>query len=88
MTPFRKRLTPITKRMAEDMLLRNMSVRSIDTYTYHVDRFAKHFGKQPEDLGPEEIRGSGAPGSGQVRRGQTWFSVFRPSLVSSNVMVV
>ncbi len=56
MTPFRKRLTPITKRMAEDMLLRNMSVRSIDTYTYHVDRFAKHFGKQPEDLGPEEIR--------------------------------
>ena len=49
MTPFRKRLTPITKRMAEDMLLRNMSVRSIDTYTNHVDRFAKHFGKQPED---------------------------------------
>lgn len=56
MTPFHKRLTPITKRMAEDMLLRNMSIRTIDSYTYHVDRFAKHFGKQPEDLGPEEIR--------------------------------
>jgi hypothetical protein len=44
MTPFQKRLTPITKRMAEDMLLRNMSLRTIDSYTYHVDRFAKHFG--------------------------------------------
>lgn len=56
MTPFRKRQTPITKRMAEDMLVRNMAVRTIDTYTYHVDRFSKHFGKHPEDLGPEEIR--------------------------------
>ena len=56
MTPFHKRLTPITKRMAADTLLRNMSIRTIDSYTYHVDRFAKHFGKQPEDLGPEEIR--------------------------------
>jgi len=26
------------------------------------------------------------PDVGQIRRGQTWFSVFRPSLVSSNVM--
>jgi len=33
MTPFHKRLTPITKRMAEDMLLRNMSIRTIDSYT-------------------------------------------------------
>ena len=33
-----------------------MSVRTIDSYTYHVDRFAKHFGRQPEDMGPEQIR--------------------------------
>ncbi|MDA1055994.1 MAG: site-specific integrase [Planctomycetota bacterium] len=51
-----KRQTPITKRMAEDMLVRNLAVRTIDTYTYHVDRFARHFGKLPEDLGPEQIR--------------------------------
>jgi hypothetical protein len=56
MTPFRKRLTPATQRMAQDMLIRNMAVRTIDSYTYHVDRFSKHFGKLPEDLGPEEIR--------------------------------
>jgi len=56
MTPFRNRITPITKRMSEDMLLRNMSSRTIDSYTYHVDRFAKHFGRLPEDMGPDEIR--------------------------------
>ncbi len=56
MTPYRKRQTPITKRMAEDMLVRNLAPRTIDAYTYHVDRFAKHFGKFPEDLGPEQIR--------------------------------
>ena len=33
MTPFRKRLTPATKRMAEDMLIRNMALRTIDSYT-------------------------------------------------------
>jgi hypothetical protein len=38
------------------MLIRNMPVRTIDSYTHHVDRFDKHFGKPPEDLGPEQIR--------------------------------
>ncbi len=60
---YRKRQTPITKRMAEDMLVRNLAVRTIDTYTYHVERFARHFGKLPRPtpgvgarLGPEQIR--------------------------------
>jgi len=56
MTPYSKRQTPITQRMAEDMLVRNLAPRTIDSYTYHVDRFARHFGKLPEDLGPEQIR--------------------------------
>ena len=56
MMSYHKRQTPITRRMAEDMLVRNLAVRTIDSYTYHVDRFARHFGKQPEDLGPEQIR--------------------------------
>jgi hypothetical protein len=55
-TSYHKRQTPITKRMAEDMLVRNLAPRTIDSYTYHVDRFARHFGKLPEDLGPEQIR--------------------------------
>ncbi len=56
MTPYVNRLNPSIKRMAEDMLLRGMAVSTIDSYTYHVDRFAKYFGKLPEDLGPEQIR--------------------------------
>jgi len=42
--------------MAEDMLIRNMAITTIDSYTYHVDRIAKYFGKEPEDIGPEQIR--------------------------------
>lgn len=56
MTPYKNRQTIVTKRMAEDMLVRNLAERTIDSYTYHVDRFARHFGKLPEELGPEEIR--------------------------------
>jgi integrase/recombinase XerD len=57
MTPHQKRtLSPITQRMAGDMRVRNLAQRTIDTYTYHVERFAKHFGKPLDQLGPEEIR--------------------------------
>jgi len=56
MTPARKRLTPTTQRMAEDMAIRNYSPRSIDTYTYHVDKFLQHTGQPAEQVGPEEIR--------------------------------
>ena len=57
MTPHQKRtLSPITQRMAGDMLVRNLAQRTIDAYTYHVERFAKHFGKPLDQLGPEEVR--------------------------------
>ena len=56
MTPYGRRQTPFTKRMAEDMQVRNLSPRTIDSYTYHVDRYAKHFGKDPAELRPEEVR--------------------------------
>jgi len=56
MMSYHKRQTPITKRMAEDMLVRNLATRTIDSYTYRVDRFARHFGKQSEDLGPRNCR--------------------------------
>ena len=43
MTPYSKRLTPLTQRMAEDMLVRNLSSSTIDAYTYHVGNFMRHF---------------------------------------------
>jgi hypothetical protein len=56
MTPYHKRVTAFSKRMADDMRLRNLSPRTIDAYTYHVDRFAMRFGKHPEELGLEQVR--------------------------------
>jgi len=56
MTPFRNRMSPLTRRMADDMMVRNLSPRTIDSYTYHVDKFTQHFDKPAEELGPEEIR--------------------------------
>ena len=56
MTPYRNRVTPLTRRMAEDMQLRNLSPNTIDAYTWHVDKFCQYFGKQPDGLGREEIR--------------------------------
>ena len=48
MTPYTKRVYAVTKRMAEDRLIRNMAITTIDSYTYHVDRIAKYFGEQPD----------------------------------------
>lgn len=56
MTPFQHRRKPSINRMAQDMQIRNFATSTIDSYTWHVDKFCTHFGKLPEDLGPEEIR--------------------------------
>ena len=56
MTPYQRRLNPFIQRMAEDMQLRNLADSTIDAYTYHVDKFCRHFGKSADHLGPEEIR--------------------------------
>ena len=45
MIPWQKRTTALTRRMAEDMKLRNLSQNTIDAYTYHVGRFAQFLGK-------------------------------------------
>jgi integrase/recombinase XerD len=49
-------MTPLRQRMLEDLQRRNYSPRTQTTYVDHVARFAEHFGRSPDDLGPEEIR--------------------------------
>ena len=56
MTPFQRRRNPYVNRMAEDMQIRNFAASTIDSYTWHVDKFCQHFGKMPDELGLEEIR--------------------------------
>ncbi len=46
-TPIPQACHGFTKRMAEDMQLRNLSPRTIDAYTYHFDRFAMRLRKTP-----------------------------------------
>jgi integrase/recombinase XerD len=49
-------MTPLRRRMIEDLRIRNYSSHTIEIYIRHVARFAKHFGCSPDGLGPEEVR--------------------------------
>ena len=49
-------MTPLRRRMLEDLQVRNLSVHTQRSYLEQVSRFARHFDKSPAELGPEEIR--------------------------------
>ena len=49
-------MTSLRQRMLEDMQVRQLSPYTQRAYGETVARFARHFGRSPADLGPEEIR--------------------------------
>jgi integrase/recombinase XerD len=49
-------MTPLRRRMIEDMQIRNLVPLTQTAYAQQVSLFARHFGRSPEYLGPEEIR--------------------------------
>src|SRR5213593_17185 len=49
-------MTPLRQRYLQDLQLRNYSPKTQEVYVECVSLFARHFGKSPELLGPEEIR--------------------------------
>ena len=49
-------MTPLRKRMLEELQLRNLSEATATAYVGAVRRFAQYFGKSPEKLGPEQVR--------------------------------
>src|SRR5213594_1446877 len=49
-------MTPLRQRYLQDLQLRNYSPKTQEVYVECVSLFARHFGKSPELLGPEDIR--------------------------------
>ena len=49
-------MTTLRQRMIDDLRVRNRSAHTIRIYIDCIANFARHFGKSPELLGPEEIR--------------------------------
>ncbi len=49
-------MTPLRKRMLDELQLRNLAENTIDTYLKAVGRFTRHYRKSPDQLGPEHVR--------------------------------
>jgi Phage integrase, N-terminal SAM-like domain len=49
-------MSPLRRRMIEDMQIRNLTPHTQRGYVAQVARFAGHFGRSPDLLGPPEIR--------------------------------
>ncbi len=49
-------MSPLRRRMIEDMQIRNLSAHTQRAYVEQVVRFARYFRRSPEHLGPSEIR--------------------------------
>ena len=54
--PTARQVSPLRQRMIGDMRVRNFAPNTQETYLQQVSLFARHFGKSPDQLGPEDIR--------------------------------
>jgi site-specific recombinase XerD len=51
-----QQMSPLRKRMIEDMVMRNMSPATQRVYTYAVANFARYHGRSPDKLNLEDVR--------------------------------
>ena len=49
-------MSPLRKRMLEDMQLKNFSATTQRSYIHYVSEFANYYGTSPEKLGLDDIR--------------------------------
>lgn len=49
-------LSPLRRRMIEDMTIRNLSPATQRSYQHAVAKFSRHFGRSPDRLGLEDVR--------------------------------
>jgi integrase/recombinase XerD len=48
-------MSPLRRRMSEDMTLRNLSRQTQQSYIYAVAKFSRHFNRPPDRLGMEDV---------------------------------
>lgn len=51
-----ERISPLRRRMIEDMTIRNLSPATQRSYIHAVKRYSAHFGRSPDRLGLEDVR--------------------------------
>lgn len=49
-------MTPLRQRYIDDLRLKNFSPKTIKVYVHAVAKFARHFGRSPDELSREDIR--------------------------------
>src|SRR5213595_896024 len=49
-------ISPLRRRMIGDMMIRNLSPATQQSYLYAVAKFSRHFNRSPDRLGLEEVR--------------------------------
>ncbi len=64
-----KQMTPLRRRMIDDMTVRNLSPSTQRSYVYAVAKFSRYFRRSPDLLGSEEIR---AYQLHLVEQGRSW----------------
>jgi|SRR6516164_1715160 len=49
-------MSPLRRRMVEDMTIRNLSPATQQSYLHAVSKFSRYFGHSPDRLGLEDVR--------------------------------
>ncbi len=49
-------MSPLRRRMIEDMTIRNLSPATQRSYLHAVTKFSRYFGRSPDRLGLEDVR--------------------------------
>jgi integrase/recombinase XerD len=49
-------MTPLRKRYIDDLRLKNFSAKTIKVYVHAVAKFARHFGRSPDQLSQQDVR--------------------------------
>ena len=81
-------VSPLRRRMIDDMSLRNLSPATQRSYIHAVKRFSRFHGRSPDQLGLEDVRAFQvylvSQGISWPALNQTVSAVLRPRLVRSS----